>query len=66
MELDTGAAVLLLLEKTHESQLQECLLRCSEVKPHTNSGETFPVIGDLDVIVSYDHQEAKLLLVFVK
>ena len=66
MELDTGATVSLISEQAYESQLQECFLKCSEVKLRTYSGEALPVIGELDVTVSYDHQEAKLPLVVVK
>ena len=42
------------------------MLKYSEVKLRTYSGEALPVISELDVTGSYDHKEAKLPLVVVK
>ena len=62
MELDTGAAVSLVLESTYQEywpdrQLQECQTRLS-----TYSGEPLNVLGTLEVEVQYEGQRAHLPL----
>jgi len=66
MELDTGAAVSLVSEQTYRSQLQGCLLKPSEVQLLTYCGGPISVLGEVEVSVSYEQQQAHLPLVVVK
>ena len=62
MDLDTRAAVSLV----SDSQLQGCLLKPSEVQLLTYFGGPISVLGEVEVSVSYEDQQAHLPLVVVK
>lgn len=66
MELDTGATVSLVSEQTWLSLFPGSSLKPSRNQLRTYLGETISVLGQLDVVVSYDRQEARLPLVVVK
>ena len=56
METDTGAAVLLLSEKTYQSLFLEHCLEPSKACLRTYSGESITVIGQAEVEVCYEEQ----------
>ena len=62
MEIDTGAAVSLVLEKTYRSLFPERCLQPSKACLRTYSGEAITVIGQVEVEVCYEEQQAKLQL----
>ena len=65
MEVDTGAAVSLVSEKTYKSILPESTLQNSRAQLRTYSGEQIPVLGQVEVEVCYGEQRAKLPLLVV-
>ena len=65
MEVDTGAAVSLVSEKTHKSMFAESTLQHSSAQLRTYSGEPIPVLGQVEVEVCYGEQRAKLPLLVV-
>ena len=66
MEVDTGAAVSLVSEKTYQSLFPERCLQPSKVCLRTYSGESLKVIGQVEVEVCYEQQRVKLPLLVVK
>ena len=65
MELDTGASVSLVSEKTWRKQLQEVPLQHSDTTLRTYTGEGIKVLGQVMVQIEYGNQEAKLPLLVV-
>ena len=59
MELDTGAAVSLVSERTFQSLLPECQLKPSRVPLRTYSGERMEFREELVVTVEYDSQHTE-------
>ena len=66
MELDTGAAVSLISERTYNQFFSDVSLKKSTVKLKSYSGEDIPVIGQMEVLVKYNQQEETLPLLVVK
>lgn len=66
MELNMGAAMLLVSEATYRSLFGEKASQQSKVKLRTYSGEPLKVAGQKKVLVSYGDQQAKMLLVVVE
>ena len=66
MEVDTGAAVSLVSEKTYRSLFPECHLQPSKACLRTYSGESIAVMGQTEVEVCYEEQRVKLALLVVK
>ena len=66
MELDTGAAVSLISEETYKKSFPDVSLQELTVKLKSYSGEDIPVIGQMEVLVKYNHQEGNLPLLVVK
>ena len=62
MELDTGAAVSLISGKTYNQFFSDISLKKSTVKLKSYSGEDIPVIGQMEVLVKYNHSKKKLYL----
>ena len=65
MELDTGASVSLVSEKTWRKQLQEVPLQHSDTTMRTYTGEGIKVLRQVMVQIEYGIQEAKLPLLVV-
>ena len=65
MELDTGAAVMLVSEETFQSKWSNVTLQPSTAQLHTYSGEPLPVVGQAEVKVQYGEQELQLPLIVV-
>ena len=63
MELDTGAEVSIISEKTREETFPEEKLRPSDLKLKTYTNEPMKVTGTLNVKVQYEDQVKKLALV---
>ena len=53
MEIDTGASLTILSERTICEQWPELTVLPSQVKLHSYSGEAIPVLGTVDVVVKY-------------
>jgi hypothetical protein len=68
LELDTGAAaVSVISEATYKAQLNSTpQLKEGNVKLRTYTGEEIPVLGTLEVSVSYDDQKSVVTLLVVK
>ena len=66
MELDTGAAMSLISEGTYQKFFSDIILQKSTVKLKSYSGEEIPVLGQMEVLVKYNHQEQNLPLLVVK
>ena len=68
MEIDMGAAVYIISEKTHASlsHLQKLPLQSTQVKLHTYTGESIPVLGELSVNVTCQGTSHILPLLVVK
>ena len=66
MELDTGASVSLVSQKTWKKVLKSAQLRPSAVQLRTYTGENLEVLGELVAHVSYGAQECQAPLVVVK
>ena len=66
MEVDTGAAVSLVSEKTYRSLFPERHLQPSKACLRTYSGESIAVMGQTEVEVFYEEQRVKLPLLVVK
>jgi len=64
-ELDTGAAVTIISDKTCKELLPNAQLKKSGVLLKTYSGERIPVVGDVDIRVQYEQQTHKLALTVV-
>ena len=65
MELHTGATVSLASEKTWKEILQECPLDECRTLLRTYTGERLPVLGQMNVQVRYEDQEAHLPLLII-
>ena len=65
MELDTGAAVSIISDKTRRSLFPDLELRESALVLKTYTDELMEVVGQLRVRVKYGSQEQKLILVVV-
>ena len=65
MEIDTGAAVSIISDKTRRSLFSELKLNESSLILKTYTDEQMKVIGQLNVRVKYGDQEEKLVLVVV-
>ena len=63
MELDTGAEVSIISEKTREEIFPEEKLRPSDLKLKAYTNEPMKVTGTLNVKVQYEDQFKKLVLV---
>ena len=66
MELDTGAAVLLVSEDTFNQHWPELDLQDSNARLKTYSGECLEILGSVDVRVKYGEQQVTLPVVVVK
>lgn len=66
MEIDTGASLTLVSERTLQESWPELTPLPSRVTLHSYSGESIPVLGTIDVVVQYDDQTATLPLLVVK
>ena len=66
MELDTGASYSLMAEATFKETWPGRQLSPTQVRLHTYSGNSLPVLGSLDVVVKYKGQVADLSLIVVK
>ena len=63
MELDTGASLSIVSKKAFKSVFKETIrLQPSNTSLHTYSGEDLTVLGIADVNVTYESQNATLLL----
>ena len=65
MELDTGAAVSIVSEKTYHTQLSSWPLESASVKLKTYGGEPIQVLGKLTLPVKYENQSHNLPLYVV-
>ena len=69
MEVDTGASVSVISKDTYSKLWPSALappIESSDVQLQTYTGHSLPVLGTIDVDVSYKHQTAKLTLVVVE
>ena len=66
MEVDTGAALSLVSEKTYRSLFPERCLQPSKACLRTYSGKSITVIGQVEVEVCYEEQRVKVTLLVVK
>ncbi len=66
MEIDTGASLSLVSERTFRDFWPELTLSPSGITLHSYSGESIPVVGTVEVRVKYRDQEAILPLLVVK
>ena len=68
MEIDTGAAVSLISEKTYKTQWSpqfQPTLKASNVRLHTYTKESIEVLGSIPVEVTYKRQKKSLSLLVV-
>ena len=65
MEVDTGAAVSIMGEKTVQEMFPEVQLKKSDIVLKTYTAESMEVVGEIDVEVEYQGQTEKLVLVVV-
>ena len=65
MELDTGATVSLVSEKTFHQLFPSTTLQPSSTQLHSYSGESITVVGQVEVEVNYGTQTVKLPLIVV-
>ena len=65
MEVDTGAAVSIMGEKTVQEMFPEVELKKSDIVLKTYTAESMEVVGEIDVEVEYQGQTEKLVLVVV-
>ena len=66
MEIDTGASLTLVSERTFQEYWPSMALSPTGVKLHSYSGESVPVVGTAQVNVKYQGQVATLPLIVVK
>ena len=66
MEIDTGAAVSLISDKTRRCLFPDAVVQPSHASLRTYSGEVIPVVGQLTVDVLHNTQHASLPLVVVE
>ena len=66
MQLDTGASLFLMSESTFRELWPERNLSPSQVRLCSYSGEPIPVLGSVDVTVTYKSQCHKVTLIVVK
>ena len=66
MEVDTGAALSLVSEATFKDLWPDRSPESTRVRLCSYSEETIPVLGSIDVKISYNGQEAQLQLVVVQ
>ena len=66
MELDTGAGVSLVSEKKIQMILLSHTTQATRTHLCTYSGEAIPVVGNVDMEVQYQGQQAKLPLIVVE
>ena len=65
MEMDTGASLSLASEKTWEGVFHRCPLEKCNTLLRTYTGEPLPVLGQMEVNIQYEDQEATLPLLIV-
>ena len=65
-ELDTGASVSVISEKTWRDDLEGIRLKKSGISLKTYTGERLKVVGKVDVNVEYEKQTASLLLLVLE
>lgn len=65
MEVDTGAAITIISEKTKHQLFPKTVLQKSSVKLTTYTGEAMPVLGEMAADVLYDDQRYPLTLTVV-
>lgn len=66
MEIDTGASLTLVSERTFRECWPTLKLAHTGVKLHSYSGESVPVVGTADVTVKYESQVVTVPLIVVK
>nr|XP_023990507.1 uncharacterized protein K02A2.6-like [Salvelinus alpinus] len=66
MQLDTGASVSLVPERLYKEKLKECPLQPASIRLSSYTGDTIPVLGQIQVPVRYEGKEWTLPLVIVK
>ena len=65
MEIDTGAAVSIILQSQQETLVPNATLRKRQVKLTTYMGEPMTVVGELDAQVQYGQQSKALPIIVV-
>ena len=65
MELDTGAAMSLISEVTKKEILPDIVIRPSDIILRTYTAEAVEVVGQCDVMATYEHQSIELSLLVV-
>ena len=65
MEVDIGAAVSIMGEKTVQEMFPEVQLKKSDIVLKTYTAESMEVVGEIDVEVEYQGQTEKLVLVVI-
>ena len=66
MEIDTGASLSIMSEQEFLNLWPERSVVATDVTLHSYSGECIPVVGSVDVCVSYKGQKITLPLVIVR
>ena len=66
MEIDTGASLSIMSEQEFLNLWPERSVVATDVTLHSYSGECIPVVGSIDVCVSYKGQKITLPLVIVR
>lgn len=65
-QLDMGAGVSLVSEKTFYTVLPSCTAQATTVQLCTYSGKAIPAVGEVEVDVQCQEQQGRLLLIVVE
>ena len=66
MEVDIGAAVYVISEETYKELFMNLSLKKASVNLKTYTGERIPVLGEIEVEVTYQDQSHQFSLMVVK
>ena len=66
MEVDTGASLSIISEKTYSSLHNAPQLQSTEARLRTHTGESLPVLGSITVTVHHNNQQKTLPLLIVQ
>ena len=66
MKVDTGAAVSVISEETYKELFMNLSLKKASVNLKTYTGERIPVLGEIEVEVTYQKQSHQFSLMVVK